>query len=104
MITASFFKENGKFNKYSINGHSGYACEGEDIVCAAVSAMVMLTANNITEGFSVPAKTLVDEETAAVTLQLDGDNECGIKLITGLYNELCNLVNDYPENIKVIVK
>lgn len=104
MITASFFKKNGKFNKFSISGHSGYANEGEDIVCAAVSGMVMLTVNNITESFSLPAETSVDEDGATVTLTLNSNDECGIALITGLYNELCNLVNDYPKNIKVIVK
>lgn len=104
MTTASFFKENGKFKKFCISGHSGYATEGEDIVCAAISSMVMLTANNITNGFSLPADISVDEETANITLSLKSDDERGIALITGLYNELCNLVNDYPENIRVIVK
>ena len=104
MTTASFFKENGKFKKFSISGHSGYACEGEDIVCAAITSMVMLTANNITNSFSLPADVSVDEETATITLLLNCDDERGIALITGLYNELCNLVNDYPKNIRVVVK
>ena len=104
MTTASFFKENGKFKKFSISGHSGYATAGEDIVCAAISSMVRLTANNITNSFSLPADISVDEETAVISLSLNCDDERGIALITGLYNELCNLVNDYPKNIKVIVK
>ena len=104
MTTASFFKENGKFKKFSISGHSGYATEGEDIVCAAITSMVMLTANNITNSFSLPADVSVDEKTATITLSLNCDDERGIALITGLYNELCNLVNDYPKNIRVVVK
>ena len=104
MITASFLKENGKFKKFSVSGHSGYSSEGSDIVCAAVSAMVMLTANNITNGFSVPAEISVDEKTATIECTLKSDDESGNTLITGLYNELCNLVDDYPKNVRVIVK
>ncbi|MBE6691906.1 MAG: ribosomal-processing cysteine protease Prp [Ruminococcaceae bacterium] len=104
MTTASFFKENGKFKKFSISGHSGYASEGSDIVCAAVSSMVMLTVNNITNSFSLPADVSVEEESATVTCCLKTDDERGVLLITGLYNELCNLVDDYPKYIRVIVK
>ena len=32
-----------------IDGHAGYADEGEDIVCAAVSALVINTINSIEE-------------------------------------------------------
>ena len=104
MITASFFKENGKFKKFSISGHSGYASHGSDIVCAAVSSMVMLTVNNITNSFSLPADVSVEEESATVVCMLNSEDERGIALVTGLYNELCNLVNDYPKNLRVIVK
>ena len=62
MITASFKSRNGQFYKFRVSGHSGYSYSGSDIVCAAVSAMVMLTVNTVTDGFGVPSAVNVDEE------------------------------------------
>ena len=64
MTTASFFKKNGKIQKFSVSGHSGYSEQGSDIVCAAVSSMVMLTVNIITEDLNVPCDVKVIEEDA----------------------------------------
>jgi len=56
MITITFFakeiEQNIKVNLESVTGfcsegHAGYAKHGEDIVCAAVSALVMNTMNSI---------------------------------------------------------
>ena len=104
MTTASFYKKNGKFQKFRISGHSGYAEEGSDIVCAAVSAMTMLTVNNITDMFGIPSDVSVDEDTADIELKLISENEIAHALIAGLYNELSVLANDYSEYLRVIVK
>ena len=56
MITITFFakeiKQNVKVNLESVTGfasegHAGFAKHGKDIVCAAVSALVMNTMNSI---------------------------------------------------------
>ncbi|MBQ8895764.1 MAG: ribosomal-processing cysteine protease Prp [Clostridia bacterium] len=104
MITASFIKSNGKFCNFRIHGHSGYAEEGSDIVCAAVSAMAMLTVNNITESFGVPAKVVTDEEGPVIDFKLVDIDERACALIAGLWRELAALANDYPKNIRVTVK
>ena len=40
MIKAKFFKDNqGNLSGFDISGHAGYAEEGSDIICAAVSAI-----------------------------------------------------------------
>ncbi len=38
---------NGKIIQFTVRGHSDFACEGEDIVCASVSSAVWLTLNGI---------------------------------------------------------
>lgn len=41
MITVSIKRDqNGTIRAFSVNGHSGYAKHGQDIVCAGVSAIV----------------------------------------------------------------
>ena len=45
MIKVVFTKSNGKYTGFTSRGHAGYAEEGQDIVCAAVSSLVITTAN-----------------------------------------------------------
>ena len=70
MTTAEFHTEGRRITGFTVRGHSGYAPEGEDIVCAAVSSAVQLTANGITEVLHCPAEVSVEEN--AVTLRTSG--------------------------------
>ena len=47
MITVEIRKSNGEYTGFSSKGHAGYAEEGYDIVCAAVSALTVNTINAI---------------------------------------------------------
>ncbi len=52
MIQATVFKESGKRGKglirgIKLEGHAGYAEEGEDIICAAVSALAINFYNSV---------------------------------------------------------
>lgn len=49
MIQVQVVREDGHYKKFVIEGHAGYADEGEDIVCAAVSVLVINTINSIEE-------------------------------------------------------
>ncbi len=104
MTTASFFKKNGKFYKFRISGHSGYAEEGSDIICAAISSMAMLTINNITDSFGIPASVISEEEGPVIEFLLKSDDERGCALIAGLKRELSILAEDYPKFIRVVLK
>ena len=78
MIKARFLIDSGKTVGFIVSGHAGYAESGHDIVCAGVSASLMLTVNAITENFGVKAEcedlgneirfTLVDLSIEAVKL------------------------------------
>ena len=47
-----------------ILGHAGYAEEGEDIVCAAISSAVMLTHALLYDVQHIPVDTLIEDEGA----------------------------------------
>lgn len=47
MITAEIRKSNGEYVGFSCKGHAGYADEGYDIICAAVSVLTVNTMNSI---------------------------------------------------------
>ena len=47
MITAKVVKKQGRYYSFSCSGHAEYDDYGKDIVCAAVSMIVINTANAI---------------------------------------------------------
>ena len=47
MITIKVSKKNGSYVDFVSKGHAGYAEEGYDIVCAAVSVLIINTVNSI---------------------------------------------------------
>ena len=47
MITITVKKRNGNYLEFVQKGHAGYAEEGQDIVCAAVSVLVINTVNSL---------------------------------------------------------
>lgn len=68
MVTITIYENSGQeYTAFRCLGHSGYAPAGEDIVCAAVSALVINTVNSIetlvSDGFDVvsdPESGLID--------------------------------------------
>ena len=47
MITIKVRKKNGTYEEFISKGHAGYAESGQDIVCAAVSALIITTVNSL---------------------------------------------------------
>ena len=47
MITIKVRKKNGSYEEFISKGHAGYAEAGQDIVCAAVSALIINTVNSL---------------------------------------------------------
>ena len=100
-------------SKFTVQGHSGYAEAGSDIVCAAVSSAVELAVNIIAEELAIPVTVSADEESAAVTLELSRESEkalssekkrfayCGV--LNAFEAQMRRLAEEYPKNIKIIV-
>ncbi|MCC8045192.1 MAG: ribosomal-processing cysteine protease Prp [Clostridiales bacterium] len=47
MIIFTVWKAKNQYRGFSFQGHAGYAPEGEDIICAAVSALALNAVNSI---------------------------------------------------------
>lgn len=103
MTKAVFIVKNDAFSGFDISGHSGAAPAGSDIVCAAVSAMTMLTVNTICGEFGIKAETAEDAEKAAVSFRLLERDKASEGLIKSFYGELLAIEKDYPKNLKVSI-
>ena len=105
MTRCEFFTENDRITGFSISGHSGYAEAGQDIVCAAISAVVNMAETTINDVCGAKAKVRVKDEQARITLTLPTscDEEESVQaVLSGLMLTLINLREDYPDYIEVL--
>ena len=99
--------EEDRVTGFSISGHSGYAEEGSDIVCAAISAVVSMAEATINEVCGAKAKVRVKEADTRITLTLPTscDEEESVQaVLTGMMLTLCSLRDDYPDYIEVVME
>lgn len=105
MTKVEFFNPEDRIEGFCCSGHSGYAEEGADIVCASVSAAVNLVISTIVDIMGVKAKCKVNEEEARITLKLPAsceEHEDAVQdLLAGLMLTLCGIRDDYPNYIEV---
>ena len=70
MTTITVFRnQNQKFLGFTCLGHAGYAEEGEDIVCAGISALVITTINSLEVFTSEQFEADSDEESGEIELR-----------------------------------
>jgi len=98
--------EEDRITGFSVSGHSGYAEAGQDIVCAAVSAVVTMAEATINDVCGAKAKVRVrEQENARITLTLPAscDEEESVQaVLAGMMLTLCSMRDDYPDNIEVL--
>ena len=108
MTTVTFHSAGGRIDGFAVEGHSGYAEAGSDIVCAAISAAVGLAECTINEVMGIGAPVMAVEKSARISLKLparlneDSDNLCQA-LLTGLLVYLQAMGEEYPENLIVLL-
>ena len=107
MTTVSFHLEGSRIVGFDVQGHSGFADEGSDIVCAAVTSAVRLCECAINDVLGLEASVKVRQKDASISLKLPGGlgqtNESTCQtLLTALMVYLTELHEEYPENISVL--
>ena len=72
---------NGKYIGFDCIGHAGYAEAGEDIVCAAVSVLVINTVNSLQVYTQERFSADTDEEAGRISLRLEKPAEHDAQLL-----------------------
>lgn len=92
-------KENN-INYIFVSGHSNYSKSGSDIVCAAVSTAMYMSANLIEK--VCPKFTFQEnEKTATMELQIVESNEITNIVLNNLIETLASIEEDYKNYIKI---
>ena len=105
MTRCEFYTEEDRITGFSISGHSGYAENGQDVVCAAISAVVTMAEATINDVCGAKAKVRVKENDARITLTLPTscDEEESVQaVLAGMLLTLCSMRDDYPDYIEVL--
>ena len=106
MIKVNIFQsEKNECVGFSVSGHAGAGVAGEDIVCSAVSILVINTINSI-ESFTKDEFTLLtDEETGMIEFNLQNKpSESATLLLKTMILGLQSIEDDnnYEEYIDII--
>ena len=116
MTTVRFYKTNGIYYGFEEKGHTGFAESGEDVLCAALSAMTMLLINTIECSYDSIVDYTIDEKTTDIKLiaksalpkyEKDEKKQYAVSgLIQAYFFQLMDLVEDYYEylDVKEIVR
>lgn len=86
-------------NEIIIKGHSGYASEGSDIVCASVSSICITTVNAL---LSID-EDCIDyiEKDGYLNIKIKKQDEVIDKLINNMINLLKELEKEYKKYIEI---
>jgi len=96
MIKVNIIKKDDQINKITINGHAEYAKYGKDIVCAAVSSIVITTINAI---IRIDEEVLEYKESDNLEITILKHTEATDILITNMLELLSELEKQYKKNI-----
>ena len=111
MTTVRFYKTNGIYYGFEEKGHTGFAESGEDVLCAALSAMTMLLINTIECSYDSMVDYTIDEKTTDIKLiaksalpkyEKDEKKQYAVSgLIQAYFFQLMDLVEEYYEFLDV---
>lgn len=107
MTQITFRKNNGHIMSVVSKDHSGYAEEGSDIVCAAISSLLISAANGLTDIVKVPGvKVQADEAYLRIEvpgyLSRERRRDADIILVT-LFSGINEIAEAYPGNVRLKV-
>ncbi len=72
---------------------------GKDIVCSAVSSIVITTINGI---LAIDKKALFYQKTNdGLEIEIEKDDDVTLKLINNMFELLTELSKNYPKNIQI---
>lgn len=102
MIKADFLiNPNGEIAGFRVEGHSGFAEEGADIICSAVSSAAYMAVNTITDVLHISPSTLVAEDGFMLVRIENSDMRISRDILEGFKIHLTNLEEQYKDYIKV---
>ena len=113
MTKIVFFRSDGIFYGFEEQGHTGYGEAGDDVLCAALSAMTMFLINTIEVAYASTVDYEVDEDSTDVRVRCkaalpefesdDYKRYAVSGIIMGYYCQLGDMLEEYGDYLDVSV-
>ena len=101
MTTIVIFKSSGLYKGFTCMGHAGFDQSGKDIVCAAISVLVINTINSIEQLAQEEIITDSDEKSGTIECHFPHEiNEKTILLMDSMVLGLKEIENNYGRQKK----
>ncbi len=114
MTKITFLRKDGVFWGFHETGHTGFGEEGDDVLCAAISAMTMFILNTLEIAYDCRVDYTIDEETTDITVKCisafpehekDERKRFAVAgLFEGYFHQLNDLVEEYDEYLDVDIE
>ena len=113
MTKVIFLRRGGVFYGFREQGHTGYGESGDDVLCAALSAMTMLIINAAEVAYASDVEYTIDEETTNISVicrsalpefEEDENKRYAVSgLFLAYYYQLNDLLEEYYDFLEVDV-
>ena len=107
MTTIQIQKQNGNILGFSVSGHSGYAEEGSDIVCAAISALAQNVCVGLENVLNLNPTILVNEKKAILSCFVskeEATNNTNVQTLFNTFEKSVELLLVGDKNLKKYIK
>ncbi len=113
MTKLVFYRSGGVFYGFEEQGHSGFGEAGDDVLCAALSAMTMLIINTVEVAYASSVDFTIDEETTNIQVKSKAalpeyeEDELKRYAVSGLflayYKQIEDMLEEYYDYLDVSV-
>ncbi len=98
MTTVTVTRKSGHIYKVKASGHSGYAAEGSDIVCAAISALTQGAVLGLKKVAAV--KVTESESEGKLEFEISEYNDATDAILETMLLSLKDISESYPRHLK----
>ena len=114
MTKIVFFRSGGVFYGFEEQGHTGFGEAGDDVLCAALSAMTMLIINTVEVAYASSVDFSIDEKTTNIRVMSKAalsefeEDELKRYAVSGIflayYKQLEDMMEEYYDYLDVSVE
>ena len=114
MTKLVFFRTGGVFYGFEEQGHTGFGEEGDDVLCAALSAMTMLIINTVEVAYASSVDFTIDEKTTNIKVRSKAalpeyeEDELKRYAVSGIflayYKQIEDMLEEYYDYLDVSVE
>ena len=114
MTKIVFLRSDGIFYGFEEQGHTGFGEQGDDVLCAALSAMTMLIINTVEIAYASEIDYTIDEKTTNIRVMSKAalpefeEDELKRSAVSGIflayYKQIEDLVEEYYDYLDVSIK